>query len=138
MIQVGEGVRTKTGKITKLKKIYCRNVFVGHGLMINQKCCDFENGLYIYGDDFPELYKKIDEMIVKHSFNIIDLIEENDIIEYKVNCLSEKKVSRVRKYIDARSNKEYLGVEGFDIKKIYVERILTYEQYEKKCYKSEE
>ena len=65
---------------------------------------------------------------------LIDLIEEGDIVEYQVNSLSELKVGRVKSYRDARSNKEYLGVEGFDITKIYIKKILTKEQMEANCY----
>lgn len=74
------------------------------------------------------------ENVTKHSKNIIDLIEEGDIVEYQVNSLSELKVGRVKSYRDARSNKEYLGVEGFDITKIYIKKILTKEQMEANCY----
>lgn len=96
---------------------------------LNKKAIYFN----IYNEDW------CDSCAVKNfSESILDLIEEKDIIEYKVNSLSVEKVGRVKKYIDARSNKEYLGVEGFDITKIYVERILTYEQYERNCYKVEE
>ena len=69
------------------------------------------------------------------SENIIDLIEVGDIVEYQVNSLSKLKVGRVKSYRDARSNKEYLGVEGFDITKIYIKSILTHEQYNANCYK---
>ena len=73
--------------------------------------------------------------IVKHSFNLIDLITDKDIVEYQINSLSKIKVGKVNKYRDARSNKEYLGVEGFDITKIYIKTILTHEQYKANCYK---
>ena len=69
------------------------------------------------------------------SENIIDLIEVGDIVEYQVNSLSKLKIGRVKSYRDARSNKEYLGVEGFDITKIYIKSILTHEQYNANCYK---
>ena len=75
------------------------------------------------------------ENIAEHSKNIIDLIEAGDIVEYQVNSLSELKVGRVKSYRDARSNKEYLGVEGFDITKIYIKSILTNKQFEENCYK---
>ena len=77
----------------------------------------------------------LDNKKVKHSKNIIDLIEVGDIVEYQVNSLSKLKVGRVKSYRDARSNKEYLGVEGFDITKIYIKTILTHEQYNANCYK---
>lgn len=72
--------------------------------------------------------------IKKHNEDIFNLIEVNDIIQYRVNSLSERKVGRVKKYIDARSNREYLRIEGFDIKKIYIEKILTHEEFERDCY----
>lgn len=78
------------------------------------------------------------EDITKHSKNIIDLIEVGDIVEYQVNSLSKLKIGRVKSYRDARSNKEYLGVEGFDITKIYIKSILTHEQYNANCYKIEQ
>lgn len=71
-----------------------------------------------WGDECIQISPQdIKNEIIKHSEDIFDLIEVNDIIQYRVNSLSEKKVGRVKKYIDARSNKEYLGIEGFDIKK---------------------
>lgn len=76
----------------------------------------------------------LDNKKVKHSKNIIDLIEVGDIVEYQVNSLSELKIGRVKSYRDARSNKEYLGVEGFDITKIYIKSILTHEQYNANCH----
>lgn len=80
---------------------------------------------------------KKDETVLlgKVAENIIDLIKVGDIVEYRVNSLSELKVGRVKKYRDARNNKEYLGVEGFDITKIYIESILTHEQFEQNCFK---
>lgn len=89
-----------------------------------------------YGDECFEIsLQDVDKEIIKHSFNIIDLIEVGDIVEYQVNSLSELKVGRVKSYRDARSNKEYLGVEGFDITKIYIKSILTNKQFEENCYK---
>lgn len=131
----GEYVKTKTGKITRLIKIDKKYVVVGHGMHELQVYSKFENSHYIYANNYEELYEKINKYITKHSFNIKELIEENDIVEYRINCLSELKVGRVKKYRDARNNKQYLGVEGYDIIKIYIETILTHEQYERDCYK---
>lgn len=78
------------------------------------------------------------DYIVNHSKNKLDLLTEKDIVEYKINSLSELKVGIVKKYRDARSNKEYLGVEGFDITKIYIKRILTHEQFTANCYEVED
>ena len=91
-----------------------------------------------WGDECIQISPQdIKNEIIKHSENIFDLIEVNDIIQYRFNSFSKKKVGRVKKYIDARSNKEYLGIEGFDIERIYIEKILTHEQYEQETYKVE-
>lgn len=114
-IKIGEHVRTNDGRIFKIYKI------------------DNKGSRYkLYSDEYT---RPINYSIQNHSFNIKELIEENDIVEYRINCLSELKVGRVKKYRDARNNKQYLGVEGYDIIKIYIETILTHEQYERNCYK---
>lgn len=79
-IEVGEYVRTKDGRIGKLDEIY----HVGRGTRY-------------YGEDLYKNYYSIkynsdddfgrysDEEIVKHSKNIIDLIEEGDFVNgYRV------------------------------------------------------
>lgn len=122
-IKVGEYVRTIYG-IFKVAKI---------------------DGSYIYLDKeyFDKQYQTMrdvtfKERIVKHSFNIKELIKENDIVEYRINSLSELKVGRVKKYRDARNNKQYLGIEGFDITKIYIISILNETKYKQECYVVEE
>ena len=117
-IKVGEYVRTPYNKIEKVIKITKEN---GWTCVTTNK------------DAYELQWLKNNK--VKHSKNIIDLIEVGDIVEYQVNSLSELKVGRVKSYRDARSNKEYLGVEGFDITKIYIETILTKEQMEANYYK---
>ena len=74
-IKVGELVRTKKGKITRIIKIGTHCVTVGHGIQEFQPYCKFENYHYIYADNKKELYNKINTYITKHSFNLIDLIE---------------------------------------------------------------
>lgn len=74
-IKVGEYVRTRQGKITKLIKIAFHYVVIGHGLQEYQPYCKFENSYCICADNEKELYKKINTYVAKHSFNLIDLIE---------------------------------------------------------------
>lgn len=68
------------------------------------------------------------ENILKHSKNPKDLIEEGDILRYRINNLSSIKIGEVKKYKDARSFKEYLGVEGFNLEQIEILKIATKEQ----------
>ena len=120
-IKVGEYVRTNRGYFYKIKKI---------------RKSDISEEVYIvraHGDNYNFYLRK--DNILKHSKNIIDLIEVGDIVEYQVNSLSELKVGRVKSYRYARSNKEYIGVDGFDITKIYIKSILTNKQFEENCYK---
>lgn len=74
-IKVGEYVRTRQGRITRLIKIAIHKVVAGHGLQEFQPYCKFENSHCICADNKEELYKKINKYITKHSFNLIDLLE---------------------------------------------------------------
>lgn len=75
-----------------------------------------------------------DNQIVKHSFNMMDLIEEGDIVEYTVNKLTISKIARIRKYKEARTFKEYLGAEGYKLEQIKIIRLLTKEQFQNVSY----
>lgn len=121
MIEVGEYVRTNRGigKVLEVKTVQPK-MYGQHDVVYKIDIC-------------PRMYITKTN-ILKHSSNIIDLIEVGDIVEYRVNSLSELKAGRVKGYRDARNNKEYLGIEGFDITKIYIETILTKEQYIQNCY----
>ena len=121
-IKVEEYVRTKRG-IAKVLEVK----------IVQPKMHGKHDTAYLI-DKCPRMYITETEFI-KHSFNLTDLIEVEDIVEYQVNSLSAIKVGKVKKYRDARSNKEYLGVEGFDITKIYIKSILTNKQFEENCYK---
>lgn len=119
MIEIGEYARNESGIykiIGKYERRYSYDLCVQLG---NFYTGEFEGEQY-------ESRLKIGKLI--------DLIEVNDIVEYRINCLSEFKVGRVKKYKDARSDKQYLGVEGYDITKIYIETILTKELYQANCY----
>lgn len=123
-IEVGEYVRSKDGYIGRVKDIICKGYPIRalEGYIV----LDDENGTILNPEE------------VKYSFNIKELIDENDIVEYKINSLSELKVGRVKNYRDARNNKQYLGIEGFDITKIYIISILTETKYKQECYVVEE
>ena len=121
-------------KIEVGEKIRCNDGLIGKLVRIERDDIDTSLKWYVFDDGKNERYIN-KPYIVKHSKNIIDLIEVGDIVEYQVNSLSAIKVGKVRQYRDARSNSEYLGVEGFDITKIYILSILTQQQFEANCYK---
>lgn len=113
-IRVGEYVRTIYG-IFKVAKI---------------------DGLYIYLDKeyFDKQYQTMrdvtfKERIVKHSFNIKELIEEGDIVNGQIVYKEEEglAVERAERIIPYEL-----------IKEMEIEEILTHEQYERNCYRLEE
>ena len=101
------------------------------------------DGLYIYLDKqyFDNQYQTMrdvtfKERIVKHSFNIIDLIEVGDYVNgQRVLCLKKNnddcRDDIGTSYIDGIDI--YLGYDEADIK-----TILTYQQYERNCYEVKE
>lgn len=113
-IKENEFIRTKTGKIDKV----------------------INNNYYM--SQYIECEKRIveKEYIVKHSFNIIDLIEVGDYVNgQRVLCLKKNnddcRDDIGTSYIDGIDI--YLGYDEADIK-----TILTYEQYERNCYEVKE
>ena len=116
-IKVGEYGRTNKGKIfifawleNSDEKRYTNKVLLGNGKI-------FENKFYYFDDG---------EEIVKHSKNIIDLIEVGDIVHTR-DVLNED--------ITYIWSKEYLDALKEDLKNgIELVEILTFEQYTRNCY----
>ncbi len=126
-IEVGEYVRTKDGRIAQIKSI------------------DYEAGIYrfdriIYINDFRmkedvlysnEMFKKV---IVRHSKQLIDLIEVGDFVNGRriINEIWGEDDNNLYFAIEGRFNKsQYIGEN--DIK-----TILTKEQFETNCYEIKE
>lgn len=104
-IEVGEWVRSKIGSIGKVTKI--------------------EDGKFLYED--KSLITFIDN-VVKHSKNIIDLIEVGDIVN-KSEVYEIGQSENGQKWI--HTCRGFLYYEE-DLEKV---TILTHEQYEQNCYK---
>lgn len=117
-IKVGEYGRTNKGKIfifawleNSDEKRYTNKVLLGNGKI-------FENKFYYFDDG---------EEIVKHSKNIIDLVEVGDYVNgYKVIAKSDDEYIEI--LTDDIEQGELLTQED-------IETILTKEQYMKNCYK---
>lgn len=120
-IKKDDYVRLNTGEIVKVIGIKENN--------INKKAIYFG----IYDTDWFD-----SSAVENFSANIIDLIEERDVVVCHINSLSELKVGLVKKHRDARSGEEYLGVEGFNITKIKIKKILPHEQFKSVGYDVEE
>ena len=101
-MEVGEYIRTKNGEIGKIKKIFP----------------DIINKKYIN----TEYFTTDEEQIIKHSKDIIDLIEAGDIVngEEIEDCktINNKKIAISETCF---TNKD-------------IETILTHEMYEQNCY----
>lgn len=119
MIKVGEYVRTNYGIIGKIKRIELDNI-------------DKSLKWYIFDRKRPDI-NKTDEVyinkpyIVKHSKNIIDLIEVGDYVNGKY-------VREINQYKDGKFIIALIGIIG----KNEIKEILTKEQYSQNCYKVEE
>lgn len=113
-IQVGEFVRTDKGNIGKIKEIR-----IGKNEETNtyQNIYILDNGLFT-----------IIDYIVKHSFNLINLIEKNDYVNgYKVDFVQNNEV------VYNHNHPYKLNMFAKDIKSI-----VTHEQFSSLEYKVEE
>ena len=116
-IEVGEYVRTKNGKIRKVKDTVAQ-YYITDRLNIT------DNNQFAKED------------IVKHNKNIIDLIELGDILEIELSEeFVEKEDKKILTQIGAVYTKETLqkDIDNGIITKILT--IITKEQYTQNCYK---
>lgn len=131
MIEVGEYVRTRDGQIVKLEnneEFYEDSVDVGIGII------PAVDGIWIDKEYLDYIEK---EKIVKHSKNIIDLIEEGDY----VNGREVKHIAMFEGFPDYPKlifvDEKHL-VAGETAENKDIKTILTKEQYEQNCYKVKE
>ena len=126
-IQVGYYVRTNEGIIGKIKRIEFDKT-------------DKSLKWYVFDKKRPDL-NVIEEVyinkpyIVQHSKNIKDLIIEEDILRYKLKGLKNEYITVVKKYYDARSNENWLLINGYKLEQVEILEILTKEQYKENCFK---
>ena len=146
-IEVGEYVRTKNGLIGKIKEFiphYTKGKREGQEveenfLLMGQEQCKFIESIgYGIPPCYPsdEEWEKIKKYIVKHSKQLIDLIEDKDIVEIELSEeFVEKKDKKKLIQIGDIYTKETLQK---DIDNGIITRILTilpYNQYMANCYK---
>ena len=110
-IKVGEYVRTKNGKIDKVKNDdYYMKQYI-----------ECEKGLYLR------------ENITKHSFNLIDLIEPGDYVNGRLVLAVDyikQNICLLIPLTDTKANTNIMWYGYEDIR-----TILTHELYEANCYK---
>lgn len=131
MKEVGEYVRTETGFIRRIKSV--DKTEATENCPVNMYWCNLDKPIKILKECSKDTIYAIemsDAKKLKHSKNIIDLIEVGDIVEI-FDVLNEDVI-----YI---WNEEMLKALKEDIKNgIGIRRILTHEQFEANCYKVEE
>ena len=118
MIEVGEYVRTKNGYIAKAKDIICKGYPVKklEGYVV----CDDEDRTII------------DPKEVKHSKNIIDLIEVGDFI----NGMKIDDIGEIKRFGKTAQKCLWVNIgDGIDIIDEEIKDILTKEQHMQNCYK---
>lgn len=123
-IEVGEYVRTKDGIIAKVTDI------------LKEYCIDCDNDVFdLYNGPMMEIpWEYIEEYIVKHSFNIINLIEINDIVNESLVVNLYKILKDINKPEEGMTEIIYLE-NGQEINKSNeIKTILTHEQYKRNCY----
>lgn len=90
------------------------------------------NDLYFIEDKF---YNRI----VKHSKNIKDLVQAEDVIVYTIKGLEHSTyIDIVKEHTDARTLKSKLRVRIYSLEQLNIKQILTKEQFENNSYKVEE
>ena len=125
-IKVGEYVRTKQGYIAKLQEI-----------LVNVGSYFFDRTIQkVCGDDWNAISENtLKKEIVKHSFNILDLIEVGDYVNgWKVEMKAKDCITG-KWYVSEDGGDDYYDHVAFNEQ---IKSILTKEQFEANAYKLEE
>lgn len=133
MIEVGEYVRTETGFIRRIKSV--DKTEATENCPVNMYWCNLDKPIKIlkeYSKDTIYAIEMSDAKKLKHSKNIIDLIEVGDYV-------NGEKIEQIT--TDSGYKKYYTT--GFGVYDEYdnesvIHSILTKEQYEANCYRVKE
>lgn len=135
MIEVGEYVRTETGFIRRIKSV--DKTEATEKCPVNMYWCNLDKPIKILKECSKDTIYAIemsDAKKLKHSNNILDLIEVTDIIKYRINNIST--TLETKGYIEGIvdiSDKEMLQRIKND-KNYEILEILTHEQFEQNSY----
>ena len=120
MIEVGEYVRTNDGHIGKL-------------IRIERDDIDTSLKWYVFNDDKNERYVN-KPYVIKHSKSIIDLIEVGDY----VNGMKIDDIGEIKRFGKTAQKCLWINIgDGIDIIDEEIKDILTKEQYQANCYKTD-
>lgn len=122
MIEVGEYVRTIDGYIRKVIQVNKKGSYEG--------LC---YGAYSVDEKYKNSVGISAKKIVKHSFNIKDLIEVKDIIKYRVKVSTTLETKGyIEGIVDIADNEHLKAIK--EDKDYEVLQILTYEQFNQNVY----
>lgn len=77
------------------------------------------------GNDYECAYEKNPRI----SENINELIEEGDLLRFKLKGLKHEYITIVKKYHDSRKGEDWLLINGYKIEQVEILGIITREQY---------
>ena len=124
MIEVNDYVRTKDGHIAKYIKKLAKNEDVSDGMLFDS---------FIYGKYKNIRYSFLKEIMVKHSKQLIDLIEVGDFVNgYRVINVINEGPCPSGKCVDIDSSKDSSECTLWEED---IKTILTKESYIANCYK---
>ena len=117
-LEVGQVVRTKDGIIAKVDYIDDNTIF-------------FDKALYkTYSDSIDFLEKDNSERIVKASYNIIDILEEEDYVNgYKIKYIDDCKGAMREFYYDYENPNEDAGHWQEEIKSVVTKEAFSSVEY---------
>ena len=117
-LEVGQFVRTKDGIIAKVDYIDDNTIF-------------FDKALYkTYSDSIDFLEKDNSERIVKASYNIIDILEEEDYVNgYKIKYIDDCKGAMREFYYDYENPNEDAGHWQEEIKSVVTKEAFSSVEY---------
>lgn len=130
-IKVGEYVRTKRG-IAQIIDLVCgQDAYFDTENIFETNDIDFyrNNGIDIYGSIFRDL-------VVKHSKQLIDLVEAGDLVYYTIKGLEHSTyIDIVSEHTDARTLEKKLRVRIYKLEQLNIKKILTKEQINENIFK---
>lgn len=123
----------------RVEKMGCKGCYYEVKDFIRTKCGKIDqviNNQY-YMPQYIECRSGIidKESIVGHSEDIRDLIKEKDLLRYKLKGLNSEYITIVKKYHDARSNEDWLLINGYRLEQVEILGIIAHEKYEHEEYK---
>ena len=84
-----------------------------------------------------EIYFFMDSVfgkVKKHSMNINDIVENMDIIEYKLYNFNHTYITTVKEFLDPRSNQKKMVVDGYSLNQIQILKVLSHEIFNDRCF----